>query len=221
MAAFITNALPCYTLVNTYMLVSPLTACNTILLDGSWVGTRQPVQLLRDMLQKETAFQTQRQAVVSGCQGEDWLLTMLDLSSLLLEMGTSQLSAIPVNGRNPPTSLEEAAVHMTINDDGSLKVVDFFMPWEKTQLDGADRDLGTSPLELLPSEFSCGDYKRIGVVTGKSGKTYWLNLDNLGGYQNGPNKLDNIIQVYQNENSVYAGAGVYPLEGGYIYINGK
>ncbi|EXJ67401.1 uncharacterized protein A1O5_09414 [Cladophialophora psammophila CBS 110553] len=133
----------------------------------------------------------------------------------------SQLNGIPVNGRNPPTALEEAAVHMAINDDGSLTVVDFFMPWEKTQLDGADKgtDLGTSPLELLPSQFSCGDITRIGVVTGKSGKTYWLNLDNLGGYQNGPNKLDNVIQVFQNENSVYAGAGVYPLEGGYIYIN--
>jgi hypothetical protein len=147
-----------------------------------------------------------------------------DAGSLFFASGNgyaSQLSTIPVNGHNPPTSLEEAAVHMTINDDGSLTIVDFFMPWEKTQLDGADRDLGTSPLELLPSEFSCGDYQRIGVVTGKSGKTYWLNLDNLGGYQNGPNKLDDIIQVYQNENSVYAGAGVYPLEGGYIYINGK
>ncbi|CZR61363.1 uncharacterized protein PAC_11259 [Phialocephala subalpina] len=145
-----------------------------------------------------------------------------DAGSLFFASGNgyaSQLSTIPVNGRNPPTSLEEAAVHMTINDDGSLTIVDFFMPWEKTQLDGADRDLGTSPLELLPSQFSCGDIKRIGVVTGKSGKTYWLNLDNLGGYQNGPNKLDDIIQVYQNENSVYAGAGVYPLEGGYIYIN--
>lgn len=131
----------------------------------------------------------------------------------------SQLNGIPVNGRNPPTSLEEAAVHMAINDDGSLTVVDFFMPWEKTQLDGADKDLGTSPLELLPSQFQCGNITRMGIVTGKSGKTYWLNLDNLGGYQNGPNKLDNVLQVYQNENSVYAGAGVYPLEGGYIYIN--
>ncbi|KAL5322770.1 hypothetical protein ACEPPN_010746 [Leptodophora sp. 'Broadleaf-Isolate-01'] len=145
-----------------------------------------------------------------------------DAGSMFFATGNgyaSQLSTIPVNGRNPPTSLEEAAVHMTINADGSLSIVDFFMPWEKTQLDGADKDLGTSPLELLPSEFSCGDVKRIGVVTGKSGKTYWLNLDDLGGYQNGPNKLDNVIQVYQNENSVYAGAGVYPLEGGYIYIN--
>ena len=133
----------------------------------------------------------------------------------------SQLSTIPVNGHNPPSALEEAAVHMTINSDGTLAIVDFFMPWEKIQLDGADRDLGTSPLELLPTQFSCGDVKHIGVVTGKSGKTYWLNLDDLGGYQNGPNKLDNVIQVYQNENSVYAGAGVYPLEGGYIYINAE
>ncbi|KAG4434028.1 hypothetical protein IFR05_010482 [Cadophora sp. M221] len=145
-----------------------------------------------------------------------------DAGSMFFATGNgyaSQLSTIPVNGRNPPTSLEEAAVHMTINADGSLSIVDFFMPWEKTQLDGADKDLGTSPLEILPSEFSCGEVKRIGVVTGKSGKTYWLNLDDLGGYQNGPNKLDDVIQVYQNENSVYAGAGVYPLEGGYIYIS--
>ncbi|KAL3962423.1 hypothetical protein ACCO45_003946 [Purpureocillium lilacinum] len=131
----------------------------------------------------------------------------------------SQLANVPVKGYNPPTSMEEAAIHMTQNTDGSLNLVDFFMPWEKQALDGADKDLGTSPLEILPSAFSCGDAKRIGVVTGKSGKTYWLNLDNLGGYRNGADGLDDVIQVYQNPNSVYAGAGVYPLEGGYIYIN--
>ncbi|KAK2002194.1 WSC domain-containing protein [Colletotrichum falcatum] len=145
-----------------------------------------------------------------------------DAGSMFFATGNgyaSQLSTIPVNGRQPPTSLEEAAVHMTINGDGSLSVIDFFMPWEKQALDGADKDLGTSPLQILPSTFSCGSVRRIGVVTGKSGKTYWLNLDDLGGYRNGANGLDNVIQVYQNENSVYAGAGVYPGEGGYIYIN--
>lgn len=131
----------------------------------------------------------------------------------------SQLANVPVSGRNPPTALEEAVVHMTIAGDGSLSVVDFFMPWEKQALDGADKDLGTSPLEILPSQFACGVYQRIGVVTGKSGKTYWIDLDDMGGYKNGPNKLDDVIQVTENENSVYAGAGVYPLEGGYIYIN--
>ncbi|CRK39006.1 hypothetical protein BN1723_015474 [Verticillium longisporum] len=132
----------------------------------------------------------------------------------------SQLATIPVKGFNPPTALEEAAVHMTIGADGRLDVADFFMPYEKQELDGADKDLGTSPLEILPSEFSCGNVKRMGVVTGKSGKTYWLDLDNLGGYRNGADsKSDAVLQTYQNENSVYAGAGVYPLEGGYIYIN--
>lgn len=133
----------------------------------------------------------------------------------------SQLHGNPVPGRQPPTALEEAVVNMKINDDGSLTTVDFFMPWEKEQLDGADKDLGTTPFELLPPEtFTCPNAKRMGVVTGKSGKTYILNLDNLGGYQMGANKLDAIPQeAIQNENSVYAGAGVYPLEGGYIYIN--
>lgn len=134
----------------------------------------------------------------------------------------SQLSATgnSLPGRQPPTSLEEAAVNFAIGSDGKLTPVDFFMPWEKTQLDGADKDLGTSPLELLPTDvFKCANVARMGVVTGKSGKTYWLNLDNLGGYQMGPNKLDAAIQVTQNENSVYAGAGVMPLGGGYIYIN--
>ncbi|PSN61392.1 WSC-domain-containing protein [Corynespora cassiicola Philippines] len=125
-----------------------------------------------------------------------------------------------VPGRNPPTALEEAAVNAKINDDGTITVIDFFMPWEKVALDGADRDLGTTPLQLLPSDvFSCPNNKRIGVVTGKSGKTYWLDLDNLGGYQMGPNKQDAVIQTYQNENSVYAAAGVLPLSGGYIYIS--
>ncbi|KJR85010.1 uncharacterized protein SPSK_11004 [Sporothrix schenckii 1099-18] len=147
-----------------------------------------------------------------------------DQGSLFFGTGNgfaSQLSTIPVAGRNPPTSLEEAAVHMTLNDDGSVTLVDFFMPQEKQALDGADKDLGTSPLELLPSTFSCGAITHIGVITGKSGKTYFLNLDDLGGYRTGTNNGDRVIQVYQNENSVYAGAGVYPLDGGggYIYIN--
>ncbi|TDZ19370.1 putative fungistatic metabolite [Colletotrichum orbiculare MAFF 240422] len=133
----------------------------------------------------------------------------------------SQLATIPVSGRQPPTALEEAAVHMGVNDDGSLTVRDFFMPHEKQALDGADWDLGTSPLQILPGAFSCGSVRRIGVVTGKNKKTYFIDLDNMGGYRNaGVNSdEDAVIQTYLHQNSVYAGAGVYPLEGGYIYIN--
>jgi hypothetical protein len=149
-------------------------------------------------------------------------ITADDKGSIWLATGNgyaSQLHGTPLPGRQPPTALEEAAIHLTINPDGTLNLIDFFMPWEKEQLDGADRDLGTSPLELLPKQFSCPNQKRLGVVTGKSGRTYFLNMDNLGGYTMGPNKGDAAVEVFQHENSVYGGAGVYPLEGGYVYIN--
>lgn len=144
--------------------------------------------------------------------------------SMFFSTGNGYASELPANGRpvqgrNPPTSLEEAVVNMKINSDGTIQPVDFFMPWEKTQLDGADKDLGTTPFQLLPSDtFTCPNSRRIGMVTGKSGKTYWLNTDNLGGYQMGENRLDAAIQVTENENSVYAGAGVNPLGGGYVYV---
>ncbi|KAI5784974.1 WSC domain-containing protein [Peziza echinospora] len=135
----------------------------------------------------------------------------------------SQLDKIPVPGRQPPTALEEAVVHMAILDDGSLKVVDFFMPWEKTQLDGADKDLGTSGIALLdPAVFSTPTVRRIGCIAGKSGKLYFLNLDDLGGYQMGKNKKDAVLQVVELKNSVFATAGSYPGgadEGAYVYVN--
>ncbi|KAH7305991.1 hypothetical protein B0I35DRAFT_483733 [Stachybotrys elegans] len=132
----------------------------------------------------------------------------------------SQLATVPVNGYTPPTALDEAIVHMTIGEKGRLDIVDFFMPWDKQAMDGADQDLGTSPIQLLPSAFSCGSINRIGVITGKHKKTYFVNMDNLGGYRNGKGDygLDAVLGVYVHQNSVYAGAGVYPLEGGYIYI---
>ncbi|PWW73981.1 WSC-domain-containing protein [Tuber magnatum] len=125
----------------------------------------------------------------------------------------SQLSTIPVPGRQPPTALEEAAVHMAINSDGSLGVIDF-------SLDGADKDLGTSGIALLdPTVFKTPTVARIGCIAGKSGKLYFLNLDDLGGYQMGPNKKDAVLQTTELLNSVFATAGSYPLEGGYVYVN--
>ncbi|EHL00441.1 putative fungistatic metabolite [Glarea lozoyensis 74030] len=77
---------------------------------------------------------------VSG--GSLWMsggaITSDDKGSMFFSTGNghaSQLDQVPVSGRNPPSALEEAVVHMNIAEDGSLKVVDFWMPWEKKQLD--------------------------------------------------------------------------------------
>lgn len=131
----------------------------------------------------------------------------------------SQLADDPVPGRQPPTSLEEAVVNMAINSDGSITPTDFFMPWEKRDLDGMDKDLGTSGFILLqPNVFSTDTVKRIGCVAGKTGKLYFLNLDDLGGYQMGANRKDKALQVVEMAGPVFASAGTWPFDGGYVYV---
>ncbi|KAH0611674.1 uncharacterized protein H6S33_010939 [Morchella sextelata] len=131
----------------------------------------------------------------------------------------SQLADDPVPGRQPPTSLEEAVVNMAINGDGTLTPTDFFMPWEKRDLDGMDKDLGTSGFALLdPKVFSTDSVKRIGCVAGKTGKLYFLNLDDLGGYQMGVNRKDKALQVIEMAGPVFATAGSWPHDGGYVYV---
>jgi hypothetical protein len=146
-----------------------------------------------------------------------------DKGSMFFSTGngySEQVKDIPIAGGTPPTSLEEAIVHMTFNETGQVRVIDFYMPANKGYLDGGDLDLGTSPLAMLPTDpFSCGSIRRMGVITGKDRMTYFVNLDDLGGYKTGPNMGNRVLGNYYNENSVYSGAGVYPLEGGYIHIN--
>jgi hypothetical protein len=48
-----------------------------------------------------------------------------------------------------PSALEEAAIDAKSNGDSTLSAIDFFMLQEK-QPDEANKDLGTTPLEILP-----------------------------------------------------------------------
>lgn len=52
--------------------------------------------------------------------------------SMFFSTGNGYASELPANGhplqgRNPPTALEEAVVNMKINSDGTIQPVDFFM----------------------------------------------------------------------------------------------
>ena len=62
-----------------------------------------------------------------------------DGSSIFFATGNGYAAELPatgysLSGRQPPPSLEEAAVNAKVNSDGTLSVIDFFMPsWESCQ----------------------------------------------------------------------------------------
>lgn len=92
----------------------------------------------------------------------------------------------PASGKIPISTLEQVVANFGVDGNGVLTQQDYFEPYEYQSLNGGDRDFGSSGVALLdPSVFSGGGIRRVAVAGGKSGKVYFLDADNLGGYANG------------------------------------
>ncbi|KUI55535.1 Putative fungistatic metabolite [Cytospora mali] len=124
----------------------------------------------------------------------------------------------PASGRVTLATLSESVVNMGINSDGTLYQQDYFEPAAYASMDGADRDVGSGGVALLP--FSGGGVDTVAVACGKNGQCFVMNADNLGGYKNGANQGDNILQTITPPSgaAMFSTVSCYPLEGGYIYI---
>ncbi len=68
-----------------------------------------------------------------------------------------------------------------------LKVVDYFIPYNVAALDGADSDFGSGGLMLLTTSGVTG-YPDVLLASGKEGKIYVINRDNMGHFD--PNNDD-------------------------------
>jgi hypothetical protein len=74
-----------------------------------------------------------------------------------------------------------SAFRLTFGSSG-LGLADYFTPPNEASLSGADNDMGTSALTLLPTQG--GSVPHLGVTVDKSGTIYLLNRDHLGGFTN-------------------------------------
>jgi hypothetical protein len=70
-------------------------------------------------------------------------------------------------------------------DGASLKLADYFAPYNASELDAADLDLGSGGPVLLPDQ--SGDHPHLAVVEGKGGILYLVDRDHMGHWQAGNN----------------------------------
>jgi len=66
-----------------------------------------------------------------------------------------------------------------------LLVSDLFTPFDELEIDTKDLDLGSSGAVLLPDEAGSPAHPHLLFVSGKEGRLYLLDRDNLGGPQHG------------------------------------
>jgi hypothetical protein len=89
------------------------------------------------------------------------------------------------------TEMSESVIKLSTTGPGtSMPVVDYFTPHDWKLLDNQDADLGSGGTLLLPDAVSGG--KHLMVETGKTGRLYLLDRDNLGQFNT---RYDHIVQI--------------------------
>src|SRR5262249_15805545 len=69
---------------------------------------------------------------------------------------------------------------LKLSTTGQLSVADYFTPFDWQNLDNNDADLGSGGTMLLPDAVGSPAHRHLLVETGKSGKIYLIDRDNLG-----------------------------------------
>ncbi len=139
--------------------------------------------------------------------------------TILFTTGNGGAPSKPAAGNSPPANLGESVVRVRVQSDGSLKAVDFFAPFNAPSLDEYDADFASGGVTGLPPQyFGTPGLPHLAVADGKQGYVYLLNLESLGGIAQGPGGSDKVIQRLGPRGGVWSRPGIWPGEGGYVYI---
>lgn len=140
-------------------------------------------------------------------------------NTLLFVTGNGGSPAAPASASSIPASFGESVVRLDVGAGGQLTPVDFFTPFDASQLDSWDADFGSGALVALPpAQFGTSALPDLGVVVGKEGYVYLLNLSDLGGFEQAVGGGDDVVQRLGPFGGVWGRAGVWPGDGGYLYI---
>ena len=113
--------------------------------------------------------------------------------------------------------LAQSVVRLRVQADGTLKATDFFSPYDAARLDAIDGDLGASAPVVLPDSFGSAQFPHLLFQSSKTGYSYLLNRDDLGGRGTGANAGDRVLSRVGPHGGQWGRAAVWPGDGGWIY----
>ncbi len=125
----------------------------------------------------------------------------------------------PPKSSEPPETLSESVVGLTVEPSGQLKPSQFFAPSNAPKLDENDEDLGAGGPIALPTEyFGTKSIPHLVVQVGKDGRVFLVNADNMGGYRQGPEEGDAVLQTLGPFVGVWGHPAAYGGQGGWVYM---
>jgi hypothetical protein len=158
-------------------------------------------------LQQKAVFNTSPDGDDSGIWASDTGPAADASGNLFLATGNGRFDAAK-GGRDYGDSL------LKLNGQ-SLKLDDYFAPYNVDKLDAEDNDLGSGGPLLLPSQL--GQHPHLVVVAGKGGTIYLIDRDHMGHYQ--PNGDSLAVQTIPSSGSGVFGSMAYWNHNLYVLSN--
>ncbi len=148
----------------------------------------------------------------------------------LVSAGTGQIVVSTSNGTPPPVvagraqppqaDFGQSIVHLAVEPDGGLRVVDFYTPSNSVYLSAKDLGIGSGGVGVVPvgkGSLTGSRYPLLFLQGSKEGMVDLLNGADLGGYDQGPRGTSAYLQQLPSEGSLYSTPGFWPGDGGYAY----
>ncbi len=119
----------------------------------------------------------------------------------------------------PPQTLSESVVGLTVGAHGQIAPSQFFAPSDAPTLDQNDEDFGSGGPMALPTEFfGTPSVPHLVIQVGKDGRVFLLNADDMGGYLQGPEESDAVLQQLGPFDGVWGHPAAYGGQGGWVYV---
>ncbi len=128
----------------------------------------------------------------NGSEGSAWALGALtaDASGNVYTVIGNGTTSTPSGGKD----FGESTVRL---NGSNLSLADYFTPYNYSSLNSSDSDVGSAGLVLLPDQASTPQHLAIG--SGKEGRIYLLNRDNLGHFNSSSDQIvQEIPQAFTN-----------------------
>lgn len=132
---------------------------------------------------------------------------MSDGSGRLFVASGNGVSPAKRAGSSPGGQLAESVIRLGVNSSGTLSARDFFSPSNAAKLDAADTDYGSGGPTGLP--YGTATYPHVLAQSGKDGRIFLLNRDNLGGHDQGSGGGDNVLSVKQGLGGQWGHPGIF------------
>jgi hypothetical protein len=142
-----------------------------------------------------------------------------DIAGRIILATGNGVSPTPAAGTQPPATLSESVVALSVGTNGKLTPTQFFSPSNAPTLDQNDTDLGSGgPVALPTAYFGTSAHPHLVVEVGKDGRIFLIDADHMGGSGQGAGGGDSVLQTLGPFNGVWGHPAVYGGQGGWVYI---